>query len=63
MRQLLATICVALSLTLVALDNSDPSNGFLLRSLSFIRLPTIEGPIGDTTYVSLVGTVGAICEE
>jgi hypothetical protein len=63
MRQLLATICVALSLTLVALDNSDPSNGFLLRSLSFIMIPTIEGPIGDTTYVSLVGTVGAICEE
>jgi hypothetical protein len=63
MRQLLATICVASSLTLVALDSSDPSNGFLLRTLSFSKPSTIEGPIGDTTSVSLAGAVGAICEE
>jgi hypothetical protein len=30
MRQLLATLCVAPSLTLVALDGSDPIGGFRL---------------------------------
>jgi hypothetical protein len=37
MRQLLATLCVALSLTLVALGGSDPAGEFLLQSLSIGR--------------------------
>jgi hypothetical protein len=37
MRQLLATLCVAPSLTLVALDGSDPTGGFRLQTLSFGR--------------------------
>jgi hypothetical protein len=37
MHQLLATICVASSLALVALGNTDPTGGFHLRTLSFGR--------------------------
>jgi hypothetical protein len=37
MRQLLATLYVALSLILVALGGSDPTGGFYLQTLSFGR--------------------------
>jgi hypothetical protein len=37
MCQLLATLCVASSLTLVALDGSDSTGGFYLQTLSFGR--------------------------
>jgi hypothetical protein len=37
MRQMLATLCVALSLTLVALGGPDPTGGFHLGTLSFGR--------------------------
>jgi hypothetical protein len=37
MRQLLATPCVTSSIALVALDGSDLSSGFHLRTLSFGR--------------------------
>jgi hypothetical protein len=37
MHQLLATICVASFLALVALGNTDPTGGFHLRTLSFGR--------------------------
>jgi hypothetical protein len=36
-RQILAILCVASSLALVALDGSDPTGGFHLRTLSFGR--------------------------
>jgi hypothetical protein len=35
MRQVMATLCVASFLTLVALDGSDPSSGFHLQTLSY----------------------------
>jgi hypothetical protein len=37
MRQLLATLCGASSLALVALDGSDPIGGFRLQTLGFGR--------------------------
>jgi hypothetical protein len=36
--QLLATLCVALSLTLFALGGADPIRGFCLQTLGFSRL-------------------------
>jgi hypothetical protein len=54
MHQLLATLCVASSLALVALDDSNPCSGFQLQTLSFSRPPSYRGLIGDTMYASLV---------
>jgi hypothetical protein len=42
MCQLLATLCVTSSLTLVTLGGSDPSSGFRLLTLSFSRPPAIN---------------------
>jgi hypothetical protein len=50
-RQMLATLCMALSLTLVALGGSDPTGGFHLGTLSFVGLSTIMRPILDTIAV------------
>jgi hypothetical protein len=63
MRQLLATLCVILSLTLIALGISDLTSRFHLRTLSFGR------PLGN--YGTYLGyelriravVAGAICEE
>jgi hypothetical protein len=52
MRQLLATICVASSLALVALGGSDPIDGFRIGTLSFGRPLDNRGPILDTIVVS-----------
>jgi hypothetical protein len=61
MSQLLATLCVALSLTL---GGSNQSSEFRLRRVSFSRTPlAIDGLVGDMVYVSLVVTVGAMREE
>jgi hypothetical protein len=48
MHQLLATLCVASFLALVALGGSDPSSGFRLRTLSFSSPPaqSLSGLLG-----------------
>jgi hypothetical protein len=51
--QLLATLCVALSLTLFALGGVDPTEGFYIQTLSFSRVMIIVGPILDTVVASL----------
>jgi hypothetical protein len=60
--QLLATLCVSLSLTLFAMGSGDPTGRFYLRTLSFSRPMTIMGPILDTVVVSRV-VERMICEE
>jgi hypothetical protein len=60
--QLLATLCVALSLTLFALGIADSTGGFCLRTLSFSRPTTIMGPILDMVAV-FHDVEGVICEE
>jgi hypothetical protein len=60
--QLLATICVILSLTLFALGNADPVGEFCIRTLSYSRPMTIMEPILDTVIISRV-VVGTSCEE
>jgi hypothetical protein len=60
MRQLCATFCVTSSL---ALGDSDPSSRFHLQTLSFSKPLVIEGPIRDTTSISLVVVAGMMCEE
>jgi hypothetical protein len=61
MRQLLATLCVASSLTL---GGSDLSTEFRLRTLRFSRQPlAIEGPVGDTTSISLAVAACTMSEE
>jgi hypothetical protein len=52
MSQMLVTICVALSLTLVALGDSNLASGFHLRTLSVASLSAIVGPVLDTVVVS-----------
>jgi hypothetical protein len=59
---LLATLCVALSLTLFALGGADPTGGFCLRNLSFSRHTIIVGATLDTVAVSHA-VDGAVCEE
>jgi hypothetical protein len=63
MCQLLATLCVGSSLTLATLSGSTPSSGFCLQTLSFSRLSSHRGPIGDTSYVSLAVVPGVMYEE
>jgi hypothetical protein len=60
--QLLATLCVALSLALFALGGADPTCVFCLRTLSYSRPMEIVGPVLDTVVVSHA-IVGASCEE
>jgi hypothetical protein len=58
MHQLLATHCVA---SLVALTHLA---SFAFKPWAISRpSPAIEGPVGDTTFVSLVGAAGTTCEE
>jgi hypothetical protein len=56
--QLLATLYVALSLTLFAWGGADPTDGFCLRTLSCSWPTTIMGPVLDTVSIShtVVGT-------
>jgi hypothetical protein len=54
MWQLLATLCVALSLALVALGGSN---------LLAAPPPAIGGTIGDTAPISFVGAIIVMCEE
>jgi hypothetical protein len=61
-RHLLATLCVALSLTLFARGDADPAGGFYLRTLSNSRPMSIMGPVLDTIFASLA-VVGTSCEE
>jgi hypothetical protein len=63
MRQLLATLCVTLYLTLVALGSIDPSSGFHLRTLSFGKPHDNRGPVGDTTSISCDVVAGTMCEK
>jgi hypothetical protein len=51
-RQILAILCVALSLALVGLGGFDPNGGFCLRTLSFGRPHTNCGVVLDTVAVS-----------
>jgi hypothetical protein len=60
--QLLATLCVTLSLALFALSGADPTGRLCLRTLSFSRPTAIMGPILDTVIVSR-SIEGVICEE
>jgi hypothetical protein len=62
MRQMLATLCVASSFTLVALGGSVPTGGFHLGTLSVAGPSTIMGPILDTVVVSH-DVEGTSCEE
>jgi hypothetical protein len=62
MCQLLAIPCVASSLVLVALGDSDPIGGFCLRILSIGRPTAIMWPVLDTVTVSL-SVEGVVCEE
>jgi hypothetical protein len=50
--QLLVTLCVTSSLSLVALGSSDPIDGFCLLTLSFGRPTAIMGLGSDTVAVS-----------
>jgi hypothetical protein len=60
-RQLLATLYVALSLTLFALGGANPTGGFGLITLSYSRPMIIVGPILNTVVVSCI-VVGTLCE-
>jgi hypothetical protein len=62
MRQMLVTICVALSLALVALGSSDTTSGFRLGTLSVAGPSTIVGPVLDMVVVSC-DVEGTSCEE
>jgi hypothetical protein len=62
MRQMLATVCVALSLALVALGSSDSTSGFHLGTLSVAGPSTIVGPVLDTVVVSC-DVERTLCEE
>jgi hypothetical protein len=59
--QLLATRCVALSLTLFALGGADPTSWFCFQTLSFGRSMTIVGPILDTVAISC--TIEGVIDE
>jgi hypothetical protein len=63
MHQLLATLCVASSLALVALGSSDLTFGFCHRILSFGRPLRIKGSVGDMTSISRTVVAGVMCEE
>jgi hypothetical protein len=59
---MLATLCVDLSLTLVALSVSDPASGFCLGTLSVAGPSVIMGPILDIVVI-FHDVEGASCEE
>jgi hypothetical protein len=61
-RQLLATLCAGLSLTLFAQNRADPAGGFCLRTLSCSGPTVIVGPILDTVVISHA-VEGTSCEE
>jgi hypothetical protein len=61
-RQLLSTLCVALSLVLFALCDTYLTKGFCLSTLSSSRPRAIVGPILDTVAISLI-VEGMIREE
>jgi hypothetical protein len=61
-RQLLATICVALCCALFALGGADPTRNFCLRTLGCSRPTAIVGPVLDMVVISHV-LVGTSCEE
>jgi hypothetical protein len=60
-RQLLATLCVALSLALFARGGADLTDGFCCQTLSYSECTTIMGHILDTITVSHA-VVGTSCE-
>jgi hypothetical protein len=60
--QLLATLCVASSLTLFSQCGIDPTDRVCLRTLSYCRPTTTVGPILDMAIVS-GDVVGTSCEE
>jgi hypothetical protein len=62
MLHLLATLCVDLSLTLFALDSSNSTGGFCIKTLTYCRPTTIMGPILDKVGVSC-NVEGTSCEE
>jgi hypothetical protein len=62
MCHLVATLCVALSLALFALDVTDLTSGFCLRTLCYRKPMTIMGPVLNTVVVSHV-VEGTLCEE
>jgi hypothetical protein len=59
---MLATLCVALSLALVALGGSDSTGEFLLGTLSIAGPSTIMGPILDMVAIAH-DVEGVSCEE
>jgi hypothetical protein len=58
----MATLCVTLSLTLLALGSADPVGGFCLGTLSFGRPTTIVGPVLDTISISYDVIADTMCE-
>jgi hypothetical protein len=60
--QLLATLCVAMSLVLFAQGSTDLTGGFCLQTLSYSKPTAIMGPILDTVIISC-SVVGTSCEE
>jgi hypothetical protein len=62
MRQLLANLCVTLSLALFTRGGVDPTGGVCLRTMSYCKPTAIVGPILDMLTVSH-GVEGASCEE
>jgi hypothetical protein len=61
--QLLAILCVTLSLAMFALAGADLASGFCLRILSLGRPTPIMGPVLDMVVVSYVVVAGEKCEE
>jgi hypothetical protein len=62
MHQMLATLCVASSLTLVALSGFNLTGGFCLGTLRFAGPSAIMGPILDMVVVSH-DVEGVSCDE
>jgi hypothetical protein len=60
--QLLALLCVALSLTLFPLGGADVTSGLYLGTRSFASPSVIMGPILDTIVVSR-DVASMLCEE
>jgi hypothetical protein len=61
--QLLATLCVALSLALFALGGADPTGEFCLRTLGFVGPSAIMSPIFYMIAVSHAVIACVMCEE
>jgi hypothetical protein len=60
--QLLGTLCIVLSLALIALGGTDSTDGFCLRTLSFSCPTAIVRPVLDTVVVSHV-VESVVCEK